>query len=158
VATQNEKLRKDHFIGLPDMVVNYFKLRRRGNARAGWPSWASEARGPDRPHRPARSVARRHAAQAAEARPAALAGRHRPGRRKPRFAQQERNPSFDKGELAEQMVADAICRRSRPSHAGEFAYEYRVRNVNRSIGARLSGEIAKAHGNQGLPDDCLTSG
>ena len=26
VATQNEKLRKDHFIGLPDMVVNYFKF------------------------------------------------------------------------------------------------------------------------------------
>jgi hypothetical protein len=26
VATQNDKLRKEHFIGLPDMVVNYFKF------------------------------------------------------------------------------------------------------------------------------------
>jgi glutamate synthase (NADPH/NADH) large chain len=32
---------------------------------------------------------------------------------------------------------------------------YEVRNVNRSIGARLSGEIAKAHGGQGLPDDTI---
>jgi glutamate synthase (NADPH/NADH) large chain len=30
-----------------------------------------------------------------------------------------------------------------------------VRNVNRSIGARLSGEIARAHGAEGLPADCL---
>src|SRR4030065_516537 len=26
IATQNETLRRDHFIGLPDMVVNYFKF------------------------------------------------------------------------------------------------------------------------------------
>ncbi len=30
-----------------------------------------------------------------------------------------------------------------------------MRNVNRSIGARLSGEIAKAHGGKGLPDDTI---
>jgi len=34
--------------------------------------------------------------------------------------------------------------------------EYTVRNVNRSIGARLSGEIARAHGAAGLPAGCLT--
>ena len=31
-----------------------------------------------------------------------------------------------------------------------------MRNINRSIGARLSGEIARAHGAAGLPDNCLT--
>jgi glutamate synthase (NADPH/NADH) large chain len=30
-----------------------------------------------------------------------------------------------------------------------------VRNVHRSIGAMLSGEIARRHGNQGLPDDAI---
>jgi glutamate synthase (NADPH/NADH) large chain len=35
------------------------------------------------------------------------------------------------------------------------AFTYPIQNVNRSIGARLSGEIAKAHGNAGLPDDTL---
>jgi len=33
---------------------------------------------------------------------------------------------------------------------GEFAYE--VKNTHRSIGARLSGEIAKRHGNLGMED------
>jgi glutamate synthase (NADPH/NADH) large chain len=70
----------------------------------------------------------------------------------PRFAQQERNPSFDKGELAEKMVADALA----AIKAGtKIELAYPVRNVNRSIGARLSGEIAKAHGGRGLPDDTV---
>jgi glutamate synthase (NADPH/NADH) large chain len=70
----------------------------------------------------------------------------------PRFSQQERNPSFDKGELAERMVANAI-EAIRSGTPIELRYE--VRNVNRSIGARLSGEIAKAHGGKGLPDDTI---
>jgi glutamate synthase (NADPH/NADH) large chain len=70
----------------------------------------------------------------------------------PRFAQQDRNPSFDKGELAEKMVSDAlpfIKKREKKS------LTYAIQNVNRSIGARVSGEIAKAWGNAGLPDDSL---
>ena len=56
---------------------------------------------------------------------------------------------FDKGELAEQMVKDALPAIEAKS-GGEFNYE--VRNIHRSIGARLSGEIAKRHGNQGMAD------
>ncbi|MFL0355005.1 glutamate synthase large subunit [Erythrobacter sp. GH1-10] len=33
--------------------------------------------------------------------------------------------------------------------------EYEVRNVNRTVGAMLSGEIAKAHGHEGLPVDTV---
>ncbi|MEO0642551.1 MAG: glutamate synthase large subunit [Pseudomonadota bacterium] len=33
--------------------------------------------------------------------------------------------------------------------------EYPIRNVNRTVGAMLSGEIAKAHGHEGLPPDCI---
>jgi len=50
------------------------------------------------------------------------------------------------------MVADAIGA-IRAGTKVKLAYE--IRNVNRSIGARLSGEIAWAHGAHGLPDDTI---
>ena len=64
-----------------------------------------------------------------------------------------RNAPFDRGELAERMVADmlpAITARS----GGEF--HYTLKNNHRSIGARLSGEIAKRHGNDGMADAPVT--
>ncbi len=69
---------------------------------------------------------------------------------KPQFCVEPHNEPFDKGELAEQMVADmlpAIESRS----GGEFSYE--VKNIHRSIGARISGEIALRYGVDGLGDD-----
>ncbi|MBF0470784.1 MAG: glutamate synthase large subunit [Gammaproteobacteria bacterium] len=65
----------------------------------------------------------------------------------------DRNRPFDQGELAEEMVAatrDAIVNRS----GGTF--HYTLKNINRSIGARISGEIAKLHGNQGMADAPIT--
>jgi glutamate synthase (NADPH/NADH) large chain len=71
----------------------------------------------------------------------------------PRFCIDPSNPSFDKGELAEQMVADAVeaIKAKRP-----LELSYPVGNIHRSIGARLSGEIARQHGAEGLPDNSLT--
>ncbi|NNC55015.1 MAG: glutamate synthase large subunit, partial [Pseudomonadales bacterium] len=60
-----------------------------------------------------------------------------------------RNEPFDKGELAERMVADAAKAIAQGS-GGSFRYP--VTNCDRSIGARLSGEIAKRHGNMGMAD------
>ncbi len=65
----------------------------------------------------------------------------------PRFCAQARNRPFDRGELAEQMVADALAVLG-ASAGGTF--RYRVRNADRSIGARLSGEIARRFGDRGL--------
>ena len=151
VATQNAQLRKDHFIGLPEMVVNYFTFV------------ATETR------ELLASLGMRKLTD--------LIGRTdlltlsagdtpRQGRLKldvllnqgdipdsaPRFSQQPNNPSFDKGELAEQMVKDAL-----PAIQSGVAVKlnYTIRNINRSIGARLSGEIARAHGSKGLPDDTI---
>ena len=67
----------------------------------------------------------------------------------PRFCTVARNEPHDRGLLAEQMVADCIGAIRRKS-GGTFEYE--VRNVNRSIGARLSGEIARLHGDYGMGD------
>jgi len=71
----------------------------------------------------------------------------------PRFCTQERNVPFDKGELAEQMVVDCLAA-IKSSGGGEF--DYQVKNVHRSIGARLSGEIARIHGNHGMDEQPIT--
>ncbi|MCH8105141.1 MAG: glutamate synthase large subunit [Proteobacteria bacterium] len=71
----------------------------------------------------------------------------------PRYCLQERNNPFDKGELAEQMVVDCLPA-IQQSSGGEF--EYAVKNINRSIGARLSGEIARIHGDHGMEENPIT--
>jgi glutamate synthase (NADPH/NADH) large chain len=66
---------------------------------------------------------------------------------KPQHCFVEKNAPFDKGELAEQMVAD-ILPTIESKNGGEFSYH--ITNCDRSMGARLSGEIAKRYGNQGM--------
>jgi len=71
---------------------------------------------------------------------------------KPQYCQIKRNASFDKGELAERMLRDMLPG-IEAGHGGEFSYH--VHNDNRSIGARISGEIARRYGNKGLEADPL---
>jgi len=72
---------------------------------------------------------------------------------KPRHCVQPRNEPFDKGLLAEQMVVDTLAA-IEAKRGGEFHYQ--VQNINRSIGARLSGEIAIRHGDHGMADAPIT--
>ncbi len=72
---------------------------------------------------------------------------------KPRFCQTSRNDPFDRGELAETMVTD-ILPSIETGSGGEF--HYTIKNNNRSIGARLSGEIALRHGNNGMANRPVT--
>ena len=72
---------------------------------------------------------------------------------KPQFCVAPRNEPFDKGHTAEQMVRDALAA-IEGKLGGEFSYS--VRNTDRSIGARLSGEIAVRHGNLGMSDAPIT--
>jgi len=65
----------------------------------------------------------------------------------PQYCIEPSNAPFDKGELAEQMVTDCLPAIHNKT-GGEFSYQ--LKNIHRSIGARLSGEIAKAHGEEGL--------
>src|SRR5579872_4399236 len=66
---------------------------------------------------------------------------------------QPSNAPFDKGELAERMVRDMLPAIEAKA-GGEWHYE--VSNFNRSIGARLSGEIARRWGNYGMEETPLT--
>ncbi len=65
----------------------------------------------------------------------------------PQYCIEPKNMPYDKGELAEQMVKDCLPA-IQSGQGGTFSYQ--LKNIHRSIGARLSGEIAKAHGDAGL--------
>ena len=148
VATQNEVLRSEYFIGLPEMVVNFFTFV------------AEEVR--------------QRMAELGVRRLEDLIGRvdlielkkgetERQGRLDlrpiissdglskdaPQFCTALRNAPFDKGELAEEMLAATL-----PAIKGKLGgtFEFEVQNFNRSIGARLAGEIARRHGNEGMRD------
>jgi glutamate synthase (NADPH/NADH) large chain len=67
----------------------------------------------------------------------------------PQFCTDLRNEPFDRGVLAEEMLATVLPAIT-ALEGGRFDFE--VRNFNRSIGARLAGEIARQHGNDGMRD------
>jgi glutamate synthase (NADPH/NADH) large chain len=148
VATQNDVLRSRHFVGLPEMVINYFRFV------------GEEVR-----ERLARLGARRldeviGRVDLLELEPGETGRQSRLDLRPvvsnngladdaPQFCIDPRNEPFDKGELAEEMLAatlDAI----RNKTGGKFGFE--VKNYNRSIGARVAGEIARLYGNDGMAD------
>ena len=152
IATQNDKLRKEYFIGLPEMVMNYFTFvaqeTRELMARLGVRS-LNELIG----RMDLLEVLPGETPKQRRLNIGVLLSQGNIPDSEPRYCLEATNPSFDKGELAEQMVADAIgaIKARQP-----LTLSYAVHNTNRSIGARLSGEIALAHGADGLPDNCLT--
>ncbi len=72
---------------------------------------------------------------------------------RPQYCVEPKNEPFDKGETAEKMVADALLAIEN-KQGGEFSYQ--VKNTDRSIGARLSGEIAARYSNLGMSDNPIT--
>ena len=71
----------------------------------------------------------------------------------PQYCVTPSNAPFDKGEFAEAMVKDMLPAIENKK-GGEWSYD--VRNYNRSIGARVSGEIARRWGNYGMEDSPVT--
>ncbi|HTT03055.1 MAG TPA: glutamate synthase large subunit [Steroidobacteraceae bacterium] len=146
VATQHNVLRSKYFIGLPDMVVNYFRCVaqevREILATLGARS-IEEIIGRTELLRilPGETERQRKLDLAPLLSKADLAADA------PQYCVAPSNAPFDKGELAERMVSEmrsAIDARA----GGEWHYE--VKNFNRSIGARVSGEIARRWGNYGM--------
>ena len=148
VATQNSVLRSEYFVGLPEMVINFFRFvaeeTRQLLAALGVRSLEEligrvdlvEILPGDTPRQGRLDLSPivSDGGLAADA---------------PQFCTDLRNEPFDRGELAEEMVATmlpAIEART----GGKFAFE--VSNFHRSIGARVSGEVARRHGNRGMQD------
>jgi glutamate synthase (NADPH/NADH) large chain len=55
--------------------------------------------------------------------------------------------------LDNQLIADA---RSAIDGKGPVRGKYAIKNINRTTGAMLSGEVARAHGHAGLPEDTIS--
>lgn len=146
VATQNDKLRKDHYIGTVDMVINFFTFvaeeTREWLARLGVRSLGELIGRTDLLDVLPGDTERQ---QYLDLSPL-LGSSHIPAD-KPQFCEVENNPPFDKGELAEKMVEMAMPA-IRDQAGGEFSLD--ICNCDRSIGARISGEIARLYGNQGM--------
>jgi len=152
VATQNKILRREHFIGLPEMVMNYFKFI--AEETREWLAVLGVRRLEDLIGRTDLLVTLEGITDKQRRLDLSpLISTANIAEDKPRFCEKPSNEPFDKAELAEQMVADMLPAIEAKS-GGTF--EYDVRNIHRSIGARLSGEIAKRHGNQGMSENPVT--
>lgn len=152
VATQNDKLRKDHFIGTVEMVTNYFTYvaedTREWLAKLGVPSLGALIGRTDLLEMlPGETEKQGHLDLSP------LLGSDKVPADKPQFCEVEKNPPFDQGLLAEKMVEMAKAAIDAKSGA-EFALD--ICNCDRSIGARVSGEIARVHGNQGMAKAPIT--
>ncbi|HEX4896418.1 MAG TPA: glutamate synthase large subunit, partial [Solimonas sp.] len=151
VATQNGVLRQNYFIGLPEMVMNYFKFvaqeTREWMASLGIRSIAELIGRTD--------LLEIDEAETAKARNLDLspilasAGMVLPSAQYCMF----NNEPFDKGELAEAMLQDCL---PAIEHKTGGIFHYTVSNRHRSIGARLSGEIARRWGSLGMSDRPIT--
>ena len=146
IATQHNVLRSEYFIGLPEMVINFFhfiaeEVRRR-MAELGVRK-LEDLIGrvdllellPGETERQSRLDLRAIVSDGGLASDT------------PQFCTEPRNEPFDEGALAERMVAETLAA-IEGLRGGRF--EFDIRNYNRSIGARLAGEIARRHGNHGM--------
>ncbi len=152
VATQEKVLRLRHFVGTPEKVANYFRFV--ALEVREWLAKLGVARLEDligRTDLLERLPGLTDKQRQLDLTPLLHDGGVAPG--KPQCCIDPRNAPFDRGELAEQMVADVLPAIESRS-GGKF--HYTLQNWNRSIGARLSGEIARRHGNNGMASAPIT--
>ncbi|KHN54201.1 glutamate synthase large subunit [Pectobacterium fontis] len=148
VATQDEKLRRDHYHGLPERVTNYFQfiahetrvlMAELGVSRLvdliGRTDLLVELDGFSAKQNKLDLSPLLHAAQP------------KPGKA---LYCTESNLSFDKGLLNKELLAQAQPHID--AKQGKALY-FDIRNTDRSVGATLSGAIAEKHGDQGLAGD-----
>jgi glutamate synthase (NADPH) large chain len=146
VATQHPVLRKDHFIGLPEMVMNYFTFIaqdvREHLARLGVRSLGEIVGRTDLLEQLEGATPVQHkldltplidgAGLSASSDSACTLAR---------------NPMRDEAELATRISLDAAAA---VASGNGGSYSYRIANTDRAIGARLSGEVARRHGDHGM--------
>jgi len=146
VATQNDELREKHFIGTVEMVKNFFRFvaeeTRQWMAAVGVRSLGELVGRTDLLEMIEGATNKQKNIDLTP-----LLGSDLIPADKPHTVQVDRNNPYDEGAMAERMVTDTLTAIENKA-GGEFAYT--IGNCDRSIGARLSGEIALRHGNQGM--------
>jgi glutamate synthase (NADPH/NADH) large chain/glutamate synthase (ferredoxin) len=152
VATQDERLRAK-FKGKPEYIVNYFNgvaeevrqlLAEMGLANftdlIGRVEYLRQRRVPDHPKANKVNLSR------------LLANVARDDDSQPRHNTWERNDPPMGRRLDDAILQDA---REAVNDQLPLALSYRVKNTNRAVGTKLSGEIAYLWGEQGLPDGTI---
>jgi glutamate synthase (NADPH/NADH) large chain len=148
IATQQPALRAAAFRGLPEMAMQYFQFVaddvRGWLARLGVPTLAALNGRTDLLAALPGETARQRGLDLSPL----LSDGGAPADA-PRACVAPRNPPRDPGLLAARIAADTADALAR---GVAFAAAYPICNRDRSIGARLSGVIARAHGDAGLPE------
>ncbi|WP_286233600.1 glutamate synthase large subunit [Thalassotalea sediminis] len=145
VATQDNVLREQFFKGLPDQVMNYFKFVaqdvREILAQLGVESLTAIIGRTDLLEPLAGISAKQQKLDLspiiAPVVPTKNTAVH----------QTEQNIPFDEGKLNQQILEAA---RDAVAHSTGGNFRFSIKNVDRSVGAVLSGEIARQHGDQGM--------
>lgn len=152
VATQHSVLRQKHYVGTVERAMNYFRFiameTREWMAKLGVTKLTDLIGRTDLLEVLEGNTAKQQNLDLSEI----LSNGNVPAD-KPQFCITPHNQPFDRGELAEQMVSDLMPAIESGTGA---SFSYEVKNIHRSIGARVSGEIAKRYGNLGLVDAPIT--
>lgn len=145
VATQDDTLRREHFTGLPEQVINFFsglaQEVRELMAQLGVAQLTDLIGRTDLLNAVAGFTAKQQKLDLTPIleSPIPIAGKT--------VYWSEPNPPFDKGALNHQLLStfhDAI--ENRQAASGFFD----IRNTDRAVGASISGAIAQRYGNQGM--------
>ncbi len=148
VATQRDDLRQEHYIGTVNMAMNFFKFvaeeAREWMAKVGVRSIQELVGRVDLLELVEGETAKQSRLDLS---PVIYTDDFL--ETKPQHCEVERNKPFDEGLKAEKIV-ETVLPAIESKSGGEFEFE--ITNCDRSIGARVSGEIAKRHGNQGMSD------
>ena len=146
VATQRDDLRKEHYMGTVEMAMNFFRFiaqeTREWMAKLGVRSLEELVGRVD-----LLEVIEGNTAKQKKLDLSPIIYTDEFIKSKPQHCSVAKNTPFDKGLLAEKMVQE-ILPTIEAKKGGEFTYQ--LTNCDRSTGARLSGEIAKRYGNQGM--------
>ncbi|WP_086773762.1 glutamate synthase large subunit [Vibrio coralliirubri] len=145
VATQDETLRREYFKGLPNMVVNYFTGLadevRQYLAELGVEKLTDLIGRTDLLEAVQGLTAKQSKLDLSSILEAPVSPEGHP------LFWTEPNAPFDKAQLNQQILDDAHDAIEKRQSTSLY---YNVINTDRSIGARISGEIAKRYGNQGM--------
>ena len=151
VATQDEVLREQFFKGLPDQVMNYFKFVARDVreilASVGVASLTDIIGRTDLLTQIDGLTSKQSKLDLSPIIAPVVADENTT------LYKTEENVAFDKGELNQAILTaaqDAVAH----SKGGEFRFN--IQNTDRSVGATLSGEIARHHGDQGMAASPIT--
>ncbi|MPQ76275.1 glutamate synthase large subunit [Hydrogenovibrio sp. JE_KL2] len=153
VATQDERLRKEHFIGLPEMVMNYFTFVAEETRQ--WLAKLGVARLEDLVGRVdlLKVIDEPLTAKQKNIDLSSFISDGGVPEDKPQTVQVTRNNPWDDGHIAEEMVKTTL-----PAIEGKNGgiFNFKLVNTGRSIGARVAGEIAERYGNDGMKDSPIT--